>query len=183
MRTFASLSPHASRLASAQRGAAKWAVMALVTVAALIGSWFVFKPAAPIPEASFVTLQGEKFDLESLRGKVVLVNFWATSCVTCVQEMPMLVDTYNKYAPQGYETIAVAMSYDPPNYVQNFAETRQLPFKVTLDPMGEIARSFGDIRLTPTTFLLDKQGRVIKRYLGEPPHQEFHATIEAALNS
>ncbi len=183
MRTSVSRSPHASRPPSAQRGAAKWAVIALVAVAALVGSWFVFKPAAPTPEASFVTLQGEKFDLESLRGKVVLVNFWATSCVTCVQEMPMLVDTYNKYAPRGYETIAVAMSYDPPNYVLNFAETRQLPFKVTLDPMGEIARSFGDIRLTPTTFLLDKQGRVIKRYLGEPPQQEFHATIEAALNS
>src|SRR5690606_23866481 len=129
-----SLSPNASSLGNAQRGAAKWAIIAVVAVATLIGSWFVFKPAAPTPEASFVTLQGEKLDLASLRGKVVLVNFWATSCVTCVQEMPMLVDTHNKFAPQGYETIAVAMSYDPPNYVQNFAETRQLPSKVALAP-------------------------------------------------
>ena len=82
---------------------------------------------------------------------------------------------------QGYEAIAVAMNYDPPNFVLNFAETRKLPFPVALDTKGDIARAFGDIRLTPTAFLIDKQGRIIKRYLGEYDVAEFHATVEKAL--
>jgi len=95
--------------------------------------------------------------------------------------MPGAIDTYNEYAPKGYETVAVAMSYDPPNYVLNFAETRKLPFPVALDVKGELARSFGDVKLTPTAFLIDKQGRIIKRYLGEYDPAEFHAAIEKAL--
>lgn len=164
-----------------QRGAAKLIAVAAVAAIAAAAAWFALAPANRAPDASFVSIEGEKFTTESLRGKVVLVNFWATSCVTCVKEMPMIVDTYKKYAPQGYETVAVAMSYDPANYVLNFAQTRELPFKVTLDPQGEIARAFNDVKLTPTSFLIDRQGRIVKRYLGEPNVAEFHATIEKAL--
>ena len=73
------------------------------------------------------------------------------------------------------------MDYDPPNFVLNFAEQRKLPFPVALDTKGDIARAFGDIRLTPTAFLIDKQGHIIKRYLGEYDVAEFHATVEKAL--
>ena len=92
--------------------------------------------------------------------------------------MPETISAYNEYAAKGYEAIAVAMNYDPPNFVLNFAETRKLPFPVALDTKGDIARAFGDIRLTPTAFLIDKQGRIIKRYLGEYDVAEFHATVE-----
>lgn len=78
--------------------------------------------------------------MQDLRGKVVLVKFWATSCVTCVKQMPDNIANYNQYHPQGYETIAVAMNYDPPNYVLNFAQTRKLPFPVALDTSGELPR-------------------------------------------
>ncbi|VCU71803.1 Thiol-disulfide oxidoreductase ResA [Pigmentiphaga humi] len=165
----------------AQRGAARLAAVLAAALLAAAGAWFALAPSATMPDTTFTSIQGEKIDASSLRGKVVLVNFWATSCVTCVQEMPMMVETYKKYAPQGYEMIAVAMSYDPPNYVLNFAQTRDLPFIVALDPMGAIARSFDDVKLTPTSFLIDKQGRIVKRYLGEPNVAEFHATIEKAL--
>ncbi len=166
-----------------QRGAAKLIAILAVAAIAAAGAWFALAPANTAPNTTFTSIKGEKFTTESLRGKVVLVNFWATSCVTCVKEMPMMVDTYNKYAPQGYEMVAVAMSYDPANYVLNFAESRKLPFKVALDPVGDIARSFNDVKLTPTSFLIDKEGRILKRYLGEPNVAEFHATIEKALAS
>lgn len=155
--------------------------MAAVAAIAAAGAWFALAPSNQAPEASFTTLQGETFDTSSLRGKVVLVNFWATSCVTCVKEMPMMVDTYNKYAPQGYEHVAVAMSYDPANYVLNYAQTRALPFKVALDPVGKIAAAFDEVKLTPTSFLIDRKGNIIKRYLGEPDVAAFHAAIEKAL--
>jgi peroxiredoxin len=133
------------------------------------------------PAVPFVSLTGQKLTPQTLQGKVVLVNFWATSCVTCVKEMPMLVDTYNKYAPKGYDTVAVAMSYDPPNYVLNFVETRKLPFTVSLDPQGEIAKAWNNTKVTPTSYLIDKKGQIIKRYVGEPDVAEFHTTIEKLL--
>jgi peroxiredoxin len=165
----------------AQRGVAKMMGILAAGLLAATAAWFILAPSSQAPDAAFTSIQGEQFTTESLRGKVVLVNFWATDCVTCVHEMPMMVDTYKKYAPKGYEMVAVAMKYDPANYVLNFAQTRQLPFKVALDPMGKIAASFPNVQLTPTSFLIDKQGRIIKRYLGEPDTAEFHAEIEKAL--
>ena len=136
-------------------------------------------PAAP--DVSFTTLDGQTTRLSALRGKVVLVNFWATTCTTCVGEMPKLVETYQRFAPKGFETVAIAMSYDPPDYVRNYAAKAGLPFKVALDARGEAARGFEEVRLTPTTFLLDKQGRVVQKYLGEPDFPKLHALLEKLL--
>ena len=133
------------------------------------------------PAVSFRTLNGEQIALESLRGKVVMVNFWATSCATCVQEMPEMVETYKKYSDRGLEFIAVAMSYDPPSYVLNYAESRQLPFKVALDTDGQAAKSFGDVKLTPTTFVIGKDGAILKRYVGIPEFASMHQLLEKAL--
>ena len=133
------------------------------------------------PESSFVLLDGTQTRTEQLQGKVTLVNFWATSCTTCVAEMPELVATYNKYKDKGYETLAVAMSYDPPAYVVNFAESRKLPFKVAIDNTGANAKAWGDVKLTPTTYLVNKRGEIVKRYVGTPDFAELHRLIEKLL--
>ena len=133
------------------------------------------------PASSFVLLDGSRLSTEQLQGKVVLVNFWATSCTTCVAEMPDLVDTHLKYQARGYETLAVAMSYDPPAYVANFAASRKLPFGVAIDNTGEIARSFGDVQLTPTTYLINKRGEIVKRYVGAPDFAALHKLVEQLL--
>lgn len=157
-------------------------IVAVAAFALLAAAAAAFLQRSTAPEVSFATLSGEKLVTSDLRGKVVLVNFWATSCVTCVKEMPRMVETYKRFAPRGYEMIAVAMSYDHPNQVAEFAKSRNLPFKVAVDGTGEIARGFGDIRVTPTTFLIDKQGRILKQYLGEPDWAEFHALVDKALS-
>ncbi len=133
------------------------------------------------PESTFVLLDGSQATMANLKGKVTLVNFWATTCVTCVKEMPEIVATWHKYQGQGFDTVAVAMEYDPPAWVLNFAKSRQLPFKVALDNTGEIARQWGDVKLTPTTYLVDKQGQIVKRYVGEPDFPALHALIEKLL--
>jgi peroxiredoxin len=134
-----------------------------------------------VPESTFVLLDGSKVTTQQLQGKVALVNFWATSCTSCVAEMPELVATYNKFKDRGYVTLAVAMSYDPPSYVVNFAQSRQLPFQVAIDNTGAVAREWGDIKLTPTTFLVNKQGKIIKRFVGTPDFAELHKLIEKLL--
>lgn len=135
----------------------------------------------PAPASTFVLLDGTQTSTADLKGKVTLVNFWATTCVSCVKEMPMLADTYRKYKDRGFETLAVAMSYDPPNYVVNFAQTRQLPFKVAIDNTGAVAKAWGDVKITPTTYIVDKKGQIVKRYIGEPEPQALHQLLERLL--
>lgn len=159
------------------------ALAALLALAIAVIAYFSLFSRNTAPDVVFSSLSGEQISMESLRGKVVIVNFWATSCVTCVKEMPQLVETYEKYKGKGLDLVAVAMSYDPPNYVVNFAKTRQLPFTVALDHTGDVASSFGDVQLTPTTFVIDKNGHIIKRYLGEPDFAAFHQLLEQALDA
>ncbi|OWW20060.1 peroxiredoxin family protein [Noviherbaspirillum denitrificans] len=153
--------------------------IAVATVGALgVASLSSAKPA---PDVTFSSITGEKVSMQSLRGKVVMVNFWATSCTTCIKEMPSMVQTYNKYKDKGLDFVAVAMSYDPPNYVLNYAQTRSLPFTVAIDTQGDVAKSFDDVKLTPTTYVIDKEGKVLKRYVGEPDFAALHQLIEKAL--
>lgn len=159
----------------------KPALIALVAAGIAAGAYFSLNSHTSAPDVTFIGMHGEKITPASLRGKVVMVNFWATSCTTCVGEMPKMIATYNKYKGQGLEFVAVAMSYDPPNYVLNYAQTKQLPFKVALDTSGAAAKAYGNVAMTPTTFLIDKQGNIIKRYLGEPDFTQLHALLEKQL--
>lgn len=162
----------------------KFAIAAVAIVAlAGIGVWQFGNTSNAAPSVSYTTLDNTTLTSDDLRGKVVLVKFWATSCVTCVAQMPDAIDNYNQLSPKGFETIAVAMNYDPPEYVKNFAESRKLPFKVVMDTDGALAKAFGDIKLTPTAFLIDKNGHIIKRYLGNYDKQDFLNTVNKALAS
>lgn len=156
-------------------------ILVSVGLAALLGvALFLLtqKPAAP--RATFVTLGGEQVALDSLRGKVVLVNFWATSCPGCVHEMPELVKTYRKFETRGLELVAVAMNYDPPDYVRRFTQENALPFKVALDKDGAVALAF-DARVTPTTFVINKEGQIVQRIVGEPDFTKLNTAIEGML--
>ena len=135
------------------------------------------------PQITYTLLDGRKASLGDLRGKVVLINFWATSCTSCVAEMPQIVATHEKFKSRGFETLAVAMSYDPPAFVANFAESRKLPFGVVIDNTGAIAQGFGDVRLTPTTFVLDKRGAIVRRYVGPPDFDALHRQLDQLLQA
>lgn len=135
----------------------------------------------PAPEFQYTLLDGSRHGSAALRGKVVLVNFWATTCAVCVREMPQIVATHQRFAGRGFETLAVAMRYDPPASVAYYAESRKLPFGVVIDNTGVIARAFDDVRATPTTFVIDKQGRVALRVVGEPDFAALHRRLDALL--
>lgn len=159
-------------------------ILGVIAAVAIGGFAYVsLSKAQPAPEVTYQDLAGQIVSTSSLKGKVVIVNFWATSCATCIKEMPQLVDTYRKYKDRGVDLIAVAMKYDAPSYVVNYAQTRQLPFRVVFDAQGTIAQAYGDVSLTPTTFVIDKKGNILKRYVGEPGFAELHQLLEKALVS
>jgi peroxiredoxin len=156
-----------------------FAVLA-ATMAAAAAFALVQRPAQA-PDVRFTTLAGESLSMPALRGKVVLVNFWATSCIACLREMPKLIETHRKFAARGYDMVAVAMRHDDPAEVAAFAARRALPFKVAHDAGGEIAQRFGEVRATPTSFLIDRQGRVLMKAVGEPDWAALHALVEKSL--
>ena len=159
-----------------------WLAGVAVAAFAAVGAYvYLDTGRTAAPESTFVLLDGSSQTTADLRGKVTLVNFWATSCTTCVAEMPEIMATYEKYKARGYQTVAVAMAYDPPAYVANFAQTRKLPFGVAIDNTGAIAKGFGDIKLTPTTFLINKRGEIVKRYVGAPDFEALHTLVEKLL--
>ena len=153
---------------------------AVLAIAGALAYALMEKPGAPA--STFTTLEGKSISLNDLHGKIVLVNFWATSCPGCVKEMPDLIETYNQYKGRGFEVIAVAMSYDPPNYVASFAQTRQLPFPVALDVNGEHARAFGNVQVTPTAFIISKDGRILEQKLGALDFVKLKAMLDKELS-
>ncbi|MDO4769191.1 MAG: TlpA disulfide reductase family protein [Brachymonas sp.] len=150
-----------------------------VTLALLLGTVACRQPQ-PAPESVFTLIDGRNQSLQALRGQVTLVVFWATSCSACVAEMPLLAQTQQRYQARGYRTLAVAMSYDRIDYVRNFARSRQLPFEVAMDHKGQLAQSW-QVRATPTSFLLNRQGQIVQRHVGLINAAQLHAAIEQAL--
>ena len=165
-----------------RNGALRYVALACVAAAIAIAGYFTFGRSQQVPAATFTLLSGQKVSTADLKGKVYLVNFWATDCETCIKEMPQMVDTYNRFKGRGLEFVAVAMQYDAPMYVVNYTQTRRLPFKVAMDD-GTAAKQFGNVQMTPTTFVVDKNGKILKRYVGEPQFAELDQLLQKALGA
>jgi peroxiredoxin len=135
------------------------------------------------PAISFSTIDGKEIAMSSLKGQVVLVNFWATDCPGCIAEMPKLVETYQQYHTKGLEIIAVAMPTDPISQVQNYVQKNKLPFPVAHDDNGDITSRFDDVRLTPTTFMIDKEGHLMGKIIGEMDFTALRGQLEKSLTS
>ena len=161
-------------------------VRGLILAAALVAGVATFLVASltwtpAVPEVEFVSIRGERFAAASLRGRVAVINFWATDCAICVKEMPEMARTYERFRDRGLAFIAVAMRHDAPNRVLDYAARNRLPFTVALDVKGELAGAFGSVRFTPTTFVIDRQGRIVARIQGEPDFAKFNQLLEAKL--
>ena len=155
--------------------------LAIIGLLIFLGFSLTQKPQAP--DINFVTLEGKTIPMSSLQGKMVLVNFWATDCPGCIAEMPGLIQTYNEYKNKGFEVVAVAMSYDPLRQVATYARNNALPFPVSHDSTGEVAQQFNEVRVTPTSFIIDKQGRIIQKLIGELEFTSLRKTLDQHLET
>lgn len=142
------------------------AALALVILGGIGQLWLAPPTPTRAPDITLTTLQGRTLTLAELRGRPVLVNFWATSCTPCLAEIPDLVELYGDFAAQGLEVIGIAMAYDRPDQVVAFTRARHIPYPVALDINQEAARAFGDVQLTPTSFLFAPDGRLARTITG-----------------
>ena len=128
------------------------------------------------PDITIKNAQGETFNL-SKPMKPVLVNFWATSCPGCIKEMPDMAKMKHALGDR-YEVFAISMNYDPVEQVTKFIKANNYPFTYIMDTDGKIAKAFGDVLLTPTSFLIAPNGKVVYRVTGELHFDEVTERIK-----
>ena len=145
----------------------------------MIDQWL--RPARQAPETTFELLDGRRVALASYLGRPLLVIFWATSCKTCAEHIPVLKQIYHEFKPRGFELIAVAMPYDPPNYVKTFNDRNRLPYPVAIDTMGKVVAAFGDVPGTPTVYLINPSGEIVHHASGNIDLRRLRQRIKALL--
>lgn len=153
----------------------------LLLIATLAALPFVASRPRPAPEVAVTTISGESRSIAGLAGRPVLVSFWSTSCTPCMREMPSKVALHRRYQAAGLVTLAVAMAYDDPAQVAAFAAGRSLPFDVVVDADGMLAQAFDQTQTTPTKFLIDPEGRIVRVYVGGTDFADLGRRIEGML--
>lgn len=160
-------------------------VSALTVVLILLGFAVLYFNSAAVnqaPNISINTLDGENIALSSLKGRPALVTFWATDCPGCIKEIPHLKAIHTDYAAKGVSIIAIAMKHDRLDHVMAMTENKQLPYKVALDPMGDAAKAFGNVRLTPTTFLIAPDSSIVMQKLGVFNENKMRQRLDQLLD-
>ncbi len=164
------------------RPLSKKILLAMISTALLSVAALKWLPNSTAPDVTFTTIEGKKIAMADLKGNLVLVNFWATTCYTCIEEMPDLVRIYKLYHARGLEVIAVAMPDDPPAQVFNYVHQQQLPFPVMHDGFADITEKFGGVDLTPSTFIFDKQAKRLQRTIGKLDFVQLDQLLNAELS-
>lgn len=137
-----------------------------------------------VPNVTLPTLQGKPFSFQELKGKVILLNFWATWCLPCQWEMPLMEKLYQAYKAKGFVVVAISLDREGAPVVEPFVKERKLTYPVLLDPSLNGARQFGVIGL-PATFLVGPDGFIKGVTYGpkEWDGPEARALIEALLRA
>lgn len=117
------------------------------------------------PQFALSDLSGKSVSLADFRGKVILLNFWATWCSPCKREIPSLERLYQKRHDKGFEIVAVNAERSPASTIASFAGKYQMSFPILLNPQGEVASKYW-VRAIPTSFLLDKKGVIRWKIVG-----------------
>jgi peroxiredoxin len=136
--------------------------------------------AAPAPAWKLKDLDGHEVSSDQFKGKVIVVDFWATWCAPCLEEIPGYVALQKKYGPAGLAVIGVSLDRRGPVFVKQFAESHGINYTLV---MGDetVAEAFGGFEAIPTTFLINREGRILNRKTGAVPPEEYERLVQSAL--
>jgi cytochrome c biogenesis protein CcmG/thiol:disulfide interchange protein DsbE len=134
----------------------------------------------PAPDFAFDDVLGRPVRSSSFKGQIVLLNFWATWCPPCKVEMPWFADFATRDASRGLGVVGIAMDEDGVAPVRAFVEAKGVPYAVGLGN-DQIGRAFGGVENLPTTFLLDRRGRIAGRFVGLTSQAEYQSAIDRLL--
>ncbi|MBI4313939.1 MAG: TlpA family protein disulfide reductase [Candidatus Omnitrophica bacterium] len=159
---------------------------AFVLSSALLSApvWAAAKASAPArkeaPRTRVTTLAGQPWDLAAQKGKAVIIDFWATWCPPCREEIPHFIALYSKYQPR-VEILGIALDEAGRRPVDAFVKENGVNYSIAMGQDGVLANAYGGVRGIPTTFVIDKQGKIYKRYVGYQDQSVFEQDITALL--
>ncbi len=137
----------------------------------------------PAPDFALKDLSGKTVHLSDYRGKAVVLNFWATWCPPCVEEIPTFVAMQNQYGPQGLEVVGIAMDDDAsPSSIGRFAREEKVNYTLLIGS-DAVADAYGGIDALPTTFYIDREGRMMERVFGAGAKSEIEESVKKVLDS
>jgi len=140
----------------------------LLILSIVIGLLILNSPSKQLmPELDFVDIDGQSHQLADYKGKPILIIFWSTDCPGCIAEMPELIKLYQDYSPRGLTMIGIALQHDSIQHIQAMRQQRQIPYLLTWDKTGDMAQQFNRVRVTPTHFLINAEGEIVLRKIGE----------------
>ncbi len=134
------------------------------------------------PDFALNTVDGKQVKLSDLRGKAVLLNFWATWCGPCKVEIPWFMELEKQYGPQGLVVVGVAMDDDAKDSVPKFAQEMKMDYTVLLGT-NQVADQYGGVEGLPTTFYIGRDGKIVRKVAGLASHSEIEDDIKAALQT
>lgn len=137
----------------------------------------VFKPA---PDFTLLDIHGNRKSLSDFKGKVVILDFWATWCPPCRKEIPHFIELYDDYKERGLEIIGVALDENGEEKVRSFSDENSINYTVLLGNR-EVSELYGGIFSIPTTFIIDREGRIRKKYIGYRDKSVFENNIREIL--
>jgi thiol-disulfide isomerase/thioredoxin len=137
---------------------------------------------AVAPDFTLKTLDGKNVKLSDLRGKAVLLNFWATWCGPCKIEIPWFMELEKQYASKGLVVVGVAMDDNAKDVVPKFAQDMKIDYPVLIGT-EQVADQYGGVEGLPTTFYIGRDGKIVKKIAGLTSHSDIEDNIKAALNT
>jgi len=158
---------------------------ASIIVLGIVIAFFYFNRSisGQTPNISVKTITGESISLISLKGKPALITFWSTDCSGCIKEIPHLKELYRDYHHKGLTIIAISMHYDRLDHILSMVEAKKIPYTVAFDNNATAADAFGNVRLTPTSFLINSNGNIVMQKVGEFDLPIIHKKIQQLLEA
>ncbi|MFC1718361.1 redoxin domain-containing protein [Candidatus Poribacteria bacterium] len=132
------------------------------------------------PDFTLSDLGGQEVSLSNSRGKVIIVDFWATWCGPCVKEIPHFIELNDEYGEQDFAMIGISMDRNGTEVVESFVEKHQIDYPILMSD-GKVEIAYGGIQSIPTTFVVDKAGKIQRRYVGYRDKAVFEADIKVLL--
>lgn len=135
---------------------------------------------ATLPEFSLTDLNGKTVTSKDFAGKAVLLNFWATWCPPCREEIPDLIKLQDQYASQNFTVLGVSLDEDGPEGVKKFVAEHKMTYPIVMGN-EKMTDDFGGIRGIPTSFVINREGKILDKIVGGRSREEFEKAIKAAL--
>ncbi len=148
------------------------ALLAVTGAASVVGQ--------TVPDLKFKDLSGQEVSLAALKGKVVIVDFWATWCGPCLQEIPGYIEMQKKHGPEGLVIVGISLDKKNPAEVKKFAEARGMNYPVVIGSFDDVD-AFGGFNVIPTTFLVGRDGKILHEKSGAMEHDKYEALVKKAL--